>query len=103
MVCDFGPVPSLGNFTHRPAKPRVGTNNQVEGVDEADVVKSDGKHVYAAYGDLLFVWNATDGSAGISMTKMPQESYENCTRDNPIKPWDPEPFPGVYTFRTCFR
>jgi hypothetical protein len=27
-----------------------GTNNQVEGVDEADIVKSDGNYVYAGYG-----------------------------------------------------
>jgi len=70
-----------------------GTNNQVDGVDEADIVKSDGRHVYAAYGDLLFVWNATDSSAGMSVTKIPQDSYENCTRDNPIKPWKPFPVP----------
>ncbi|EJK63174.1 hypothetical protein THAOC_16186 [Thalassiosira oceanica] len=74
-------------------QPRAGTNNQVDGVDEADIVKSDGKHVYAAYGDLLFVWNATDSSAGMSVTKIPQDSYENCTRDNPIKPWKPFPVP----------
>ena len=92
---------SNGNQSYLPAKQREGTNNQVDGVDEADVVKSDGKYVYAAYGDVLFVWNATDASAGMSVTKMPQESYENCTRDNPIKPWKPEPFPGVsIIFRT---
>jgi len=86
-------IASKVDATAESTESSYGTNNQVDGVDEADVVKSDGKYVYAAYGDVLFVWNATDASAGMSVTKMPQESYENCTRDNPIKPWKPEPFP----------
>eukprot|EP00571_Detonula_confervacea_P009424 CAMPEP_0172328374 /NCGR_PEP_ID=MMETSP1058-20130122/60317_1 /TAXON_ID=83371 /ORGANISM="Detonula confervacea, Strain CCMP 353" /LENGTH=1083 /DNA_ID=CAMNT_0013045487 /DNA_START=93 /DNA_END=3345 /DNA_ORIENTATION=+ len=52
------------------------TNNQVDGVDEADIVKSDGDYVYAAYGDLLYVWNATDGTKGISITKMPSKEID---------------------------
>lgn len=55
------------------------TNNQVEGVDEADIAKSDGKYVYAAYGDVIYVWNATDGTQGKSITKMPQDGNDtNC-------------------------
>ena len=38
------------------------TNNQNIGVDEADMIKSDGTYVYAAYGDVLVVWNAMNGS-----------------------------------------
>jgi len=38
-----------------------GTNNQVEGVDEVDQVKSDGNFVYTAYGDILLIWNAETG------------------------------------------
>eukprot|EP00978_Attheya_sp_CCMP212_P035954 scaffold159526_cov35-Attheya_sp.AAC.1 len=38
-----------------------GTNNQEEGVEEADVVQSDGTFVYAAYGDFLVVWRASTG------------------------------------------
>ena len=34
------------------------TNNQVKGVDEADMVKSNGKYVFAAYGSEIVVWNA---------------------------------------------
>lgn len=38
------------------------TNNQNDGVDEADKVKSDGTYVYAAYGDTLVVWEAATGT-----------------------------------------
>ena len=56
------------------------TNNQVDGVDEADVTKSDGEYVYAAYGDLIYVWNATDGTQGVSISQMPyvKNNNENC-------------------------
>jgi DNA excision repair protein ERCC-4 len=67
-----------------------GTNNQVDGVDEADVVKSDGVHVFAAYGDVLYAWDAIDGTKGTSITHMPYNET-NCTdiyRPMPI----PEPF-----------
>jgi hypothetical protein len=37
------------------------TNNQERGVDESDLVKSDGKFVYAAYGDMVVIWNAATG------------------------------------------
>lgn len=37
------------------------TNNQEEGVDEADKVKSDGEYTYAAYGDVIVVWDALTG------------------------------------------
>jgi len=47
-----------------------GTNNQVEGVDEADTVKSDGTYVYAAYGDKIVVWDATSGIE-VSRTVIP--------------------------------
>mmetsp|Transcript_21912 Transcript_21912/g.41363 ORF Transcript_21912/g.41363 Transcript_21912/m.41363 type:complete len:847 (-) Transcript_21912:807-3347(-) len=66
------------------------TNNQVDGVDEGDIVKSDGTYVYAAYGDLLYVWNATNGTNGISITPMPYEKVNEteCT----WKPWVHEPW-----------
>jgi len=47
------------------------TNNQVQGVDEADFVKSDGKHVFTAYGDVIFAWDAQDANKGLSITRMP--------------------------------
>jgi len=49
------------------------TNNQVDGVDEADVVKSDGNNVYLAYGNELVVVS-TDGEI-LSRTPMPQVDY----------------------------
>lgn len=52
-----------------------GTNNQVEGVDEADVVKSDGDYVYAAYGDTVVVWNARSGRE-VSRTVLPADDDE---------------------------
>lgn len=47
-----------------------GTNNQVQGVDEADLLKSDGIHVFAAYGDKVMVWNADNGTL-LSTTVIP--------------------------------
>jgi len=44
------------------------TNNQEEGVDEADSVKSDGTYVYAAYGDVLVVWEALTGTFVVNYT-----------------------------------
>jgi len=49
------------------------TNNQVDGVDEADVVKSDGENVYLAYGNELVVVSI-DGDI-LSRTPMPQVDY----------------------------
>eukprot|EP00586_Coscinodiscus_wailesii_P000070 CAMPEP_0172480130 /NCGR_PEP_ID=MMETSP1066-20121228/5091_1 /TAXON_ID=671091 /ORGANISM="Coscinodiscus wailesii, Strain CCMP2513" /LENGTH=806 /DNA_ID=CAMNT_0013241181 /DNA_START=260 /DNA_END=2677 /DNA_ORIENTATION=- len=42
-------------------KSSYGTNNQVENVDEADIVKSDGTNVFLAYGNDL-VWMLTNGT-----------------------------------------
>jgi len=66
------------------------TNNQVDGVDEADVVKSDGEYVYAAYGDLIYVWNATDGTQGVSITQMPFVKNDNENCKPVIRPVEPE-------------
>lgn len=53
--------------------------------------------VYAAYGDLLYVWNATDGTKGVSITAMPYEvvNLTECMSINP--PYMPEPRPFVST------
>ncbi|KAL7539564.1 hypothetical protein ACHAWF_006448 [Thalassiosira exigua] len=83
-------TPTVGTPVPSPTEPGVDaydggedsfeTNNQVEGVDEADIAKSDGVHVFAAYGDILYVWNAIDGTSGVSITKMPYNdtANENC-------------------------
>jgi hypothetical protein len=52
------------------------TNNQVTGVDEADVVKSNGKHVFAAYGDQLVIWKADSGEK-MSVTKLGKPLQES--------------------------
>lgn len=69
------------------------TNNQVQGVDEADVVKSDGKHVFTAYGDVLFAWDALNPTAGLSITRMPynETSEKDCPYYRPF-PMEPVAF-----------
>jgi Beta propeller domain len=44
------------------------TNNQEQGVDEADAVKSDGKYVYAAYGEMIVIWDALTGDLITNVT-----------------------------------
>eukprot|EP00986_Skeletonema_menzelii_P004516 scaffold1543_cov128-Skeletonema_menzelii.AAC.11 len=63
-----------------------GTNNQVQGVDEADFVKSDGKHVFTAYGDVIFAWDAQDANRGLSITRMPYNdtSDKDCPYFGPM-------------------
>jgi len=60
-----------------------GTNNQVDGVDEADFVKSDGTNVFAAYHDTLVVWSAQGGDI-LSETSIPtddQDGIDICDED----------------------
>eukprot|EP00540_Astrosyne_radiata_P006586 CAMPEP_0116850134 /NCGR_PEP_ID=MMETSP0418-20121206/15987_1 /TAXON_ID=1158023 /ORGANISM="Astrosyne radiata, Strain 13vi08-1A" /LENGTH=852 /DNA_ID=CAMNT_0004481989 /DNA_START=64 /DNA_END=2622 /DNA_ORIENTATION=+ len=59
------------------------TNNQEDGVDEADLVKSDGVYVYAAYGDVLVIWNAASGELITNVT------FPSATPDFP------QPPPGI--------
>ena len=47
--------PSAGGKTD------YGTNNQETGVDEGDFVKSDGTHVFIAYGNVIVVLDAVSG------------------------------------------
>lgn len=67
----------------------IETNNQVQGVDEADFVKSDGKHVFTAYGDVIFAYDAQDANKGLSITRMPY----NDTADKDCFMVIPEPMP----------
>ena len=53
------------------------TNNQEEGVDEADKVKSDGMYTYAAYGDVVVVWNVITGDLVANYT-LPQLFYSDA-------------------------
>mmetsp|Transcript_14549 Transcript_14549/g.31345 ORF Transcript_14549/g.31345 Transcript_14549/m.31345 type:complete len:877 (-) Transcript_14549:70-2700(-) len=52
------------------------SNNQFEGMDTADKVKSDGTHVFTAYKDVIYAWNASDALQGVSITKIPDNSYD---------------------------
>ena len=52
-----------------------GTNNQVFGVDEADIVKSDGDWVFAGYGDVLYVWHATKGAMSPTEEECPSPVF----------------------------
>ena len=54
------------------------TNNQVEGVDEADVVKSDGTHVFAVYGREVVTLDA-DNVTVLSRTVVPVLKVNNGT------------------------
>lgn len=61
----------MGSIPNERGEDSFGTNNQVQGVDEADIVKSDGTNVYSAYGDKLVVWNV-DGEL-LSETTIPTD------------------------------
>ena len=58
------------------------TNNQEEGVDEADTVKSDGRYVYTIYGDTIAVWEALSGRmvSNVTMLPVPGRSYRTRIR-----------------------
>jgi hypothetical protein len=69
------------------------TNNQEEDVDKADLVKSDGEFVYAAYGDFLLIWKAETGEI-VTRVQMPAiELPENSGEETkpPLKPVDQMP------------
>ncbi|MBI4955215.1 MAG: beta-propeller domain-containing protein [Myxococcales bacterium] len=69
---------SIGTLGHgagagaRRATSASGTNNQVAGVDEADIVKHDGTYVYLAANGALRIFEALDPRA-LSVTKLPGE------------------------------
>ena len=50
------------------------SNNQEANVDEADFVQSDGKFLYAAYGDVLLAWDIKSGEIVANIT-MPAVEY----------------------------
>jgi hypothetical protein len=53
-------------------KSGFGQNSQNDNVNEKDKVVSDGKFIYAAYGDALQAWPADDSASGVSITQMPR-------------------------------
>lgn len=64
MASDGGTGGSVADATD------FGTNNQELNVDRADLIKSDGTLVFAAYSDYLLVWTV-DGQGVISKVQMP--------------------------------
>ncbi|MFW5739917.1 MAG: beta-propeller domain-containing protein, partial [Myxococcota bacterium] len=51
-----------GNAPSEQASEYSGTNTQVDGVDEADIVKTDGKYIYLLHGETFLVLNAWPSS-----------------------------------------
>ena len=75
-------VPTSGGSGQAPpssGENSFATNNQVEGVDEADQVKSDGTHIFMAYGDTLVVTNAKTGME-LSRTQLPTKDENGVER-----------------------
>jgi hypothetical protein len=93
-VMEFAPAPeadgTAADVAEAPAAPPVaaeggsvgddvddyGTNNQEEGVEEGDMLVSDGENVFAAYGDKIVVWNATSGELQLTL-KVPAAPEED--------------------------
>ncbi len=63
------PKESGGSAAPRKAESASGTNNQVVGVDEADIVKTDGRYVYLAMNGALRIIEAMDPHV-VSVTKI---------------------------------
>ena len=61
-----------------------GTNNQVKGVEEADVVQSTEDLTFAAYGNRIVVWNVTSGKE-LSSTLLGLYPDVNQTSDGRFK------------------
>jgi hypothetical protein len=70
----LGHVGSIGHGA-RTAKLRSRTNVQVEGVDEADLVKTDGRYVYLAVNGALRIVEALNPRV-VSVTKLPGDARE---------------------------
>jgi hypothetical protein len=73
-----------------------GTNNQVDGVDEADIVKSDGTNIFLGYGDQVIV---TDLEGNIlTNATLPPPPKANLTGPQPM-PYDTYYMPKMSIWR----
>ena len=72
------PTASADAAKGEPTDDYSGTNTQVEGIDEGDIVKTDGNYIYVLRGEELTILSA-DGAdtAVVSRTKIGSYSYEN--------------------------
>lgn len=100
MVYDFGywaagstPVVRLGTVAQAFAieasndgsKDHSSTNIQVQGVDEADIVKTDGEYIYLVSGQSIFIIHAYPAEEAMVLSKIeldgiPQEIFVNKNR-----------------------
>ncbi len=71
------PVPTMAQEVSTDSVKTVGggdgystTNNQVAGVDEADIIKTDGKFIYTTSGNTLFIVSAGSDAAVVSRTDL---------------------------------
>jgi hypothetical protein len=72
------------------------TNNQVDGVDEADIVKSDGTNIFLGYGDQVIV---TDLEGNIlTNATLPPPPTANLTGPQPM-PYDTYSMPKMSIWR----
>jgi len=70
-----GTISGGGTAKPKAATSASGTNNQIVGVDEADIVKTDGRYVYLAANGALRIIEALDPKI-ISVTKLPGTARE---------------------------
>ncbi|GFH50222.1 hypothetical protein CTEN210_06698 [Chaetoceros tenuissimus] len=72
-----------------------GTNNQVQGVDEADLVKSDGDYIYAAYGNQVKIWRKDGNHTLVKPIIIPEEDDDGIgicdAKKGPYYPYYPKP------------
>ena len=61
-VDSFATNSATGTLTTGTSEGHSTTNVQVEGVDEADVVKTDGKYIYSVSGDEIFITDSNNGN-----------------------------------------
>jgi inhibitor of cysteine peptidase len=83
MAMDFEESASIGNFDgdsqSTSSDDYSTTNIQVEGVDEADIVKTDGKYIYVVSKNTVFIISADNLEilSKITFKNMPQDIYIN--------------------------
>ena len=58
------PAPAAGTTDYS------GTNNQVAGIDEGDILKTDGEYIYTVSGSTLFIINATPAKDAAVISRM---------------------------------
>lgn len=79
---------TLGSTAENTSTEHSDTNIQVKGVDEADVVKTDGKYIYSIYDEKIYISEANNGNPklistiNISSNKIEHEYYEMYIYNN---------------------